>query len=131
MPAHTAPLGVTFYNRAEACDTVAGSFPCAMIGDLFIPFHASEWLMNASFYGNRVSWLPINSTTGLPTGIYNTIIYEENVAAGNCGNGCFRPVNAVFGKDGHMFVSSDWAAEVYRVTYGTPPPTISKYIVNF
>jgi glucose/arabinose dehydrogenase len=125
MPAHTAPLSIGVYNRSESCTSVKGAFPCEMIGDMFITFHATEWLLNPTFFGNRVCQLPINSTTGLPTGKYVPVIYEENLESGNCGGDCFRPVDTVFDKNGHMFVTSDTAFEVYRVTYGSPPPQIS------
>lgn len=44
MPAHHAPLGITFYD-GKVCDTSAGAFPCSMKGDAFVTFHGS-WNRN-------------------------------------------------------------------------------------
>jgi len=117
--AHHAPLGVSFY-RGTGCESTSGSFPCDMNGDAFVAFHGS-WNSDLKV-GYRVAWLKFNKETGDPTGESVNVIYEPNLTS--CGNGCFRPVNAVLNAKGHLIVSTDDSNELFKVTYGFPPPPI-------
>lgn len=118
-----APLNVTI---------ISGSFPCDFSGDAFVAFHGS-WNADPKV-GYKVVHIPISkSAPYLPTGEINDVIYEPNLAT--CGNGCLRPVNAVFNKNGHLIVSADASSEIFKVTYGQPPKRIRhlrsfKYNVN-
>lgn len=113
MPAHYAPLGITFYD-GNACNTSAGAFPCSMKGDAFVAFHGS-WNRNPP-EGYRVVRIPIDPQTRLPTGEILDVIFEPNPAT--CGR-CLRPVNVVFDQRGHLMVSTDGSNEIIRVTYAT------------
>lgn len=76
-------------------------------------FHGS-WNSDAPT-GYRVVRIPFSKSTLLPTGDILDVIYEPNT--GSCGAACFRPVNAVFNKDGHLIVSADASNEIFRVAY--------------
>ena len=122
MPAHQAPLGIEFLTNAT-CDTgVLGSFPCSMEGDAFVAFHGS-WNSDNPV-GYRVVRIPFNKTTLHPTGEILNIIYEPNTS--DCGGSCFRPVNAVFNKDGHLIISADASNEIFRVVYNATAPSIQQ-----
>jgi len=118
MPAHVAPLGVTFYDGANC--GVDGGFPCDAEGDAFVAYHGS-WNSDIPV-GYKVVRIPFTKTEPyLPTGQIIDILYEPNTAG--CVD-CFRPVNAVFNKNGHLIVSADSSAETFKVTYGTQPAPI-------
>lgn len=104
MQAHSAPLGLAFYN--------ASGFPQQYRG-LFIAFHGS-W--NRSIpTGYKVVFVPLDNqgnVAGQPqdfaTGWLNL---KDNAAVG-------RPVGLAVGPDGALYVSDDKAGLVYRITYG-------------
>lgn len=118
MPSHNAPLGITFYD-GTGCDSVEGSFPCSMTGDIVVAFHGS-WNRNPKA-GYRVTLFPVDKATGLPTGEEKDIMFTPNVES--CNN-CLRPVNAVFNKQGHLIVSTDTSGEIFRVFYDAIPPPV-------
>jgi len=75
--------------------------------------------------GYKVIHIPFTKTAPfLPTGEILDIIYEPDLATCYERGNCFRPVNAVFNKNGHLIISVDTSDELFKVTYGTPPPTI-------
>jgi len=79
-----------------------------------------------------VVWLPFNKETNEPTGELVSVIYDKDRQEDNCNGGvCRQPVNAVFDHKGHMIVSVDWSGEIYRVTYGTPPPPITSRVLLY
>jgi len=120
MPAHNAPLGVTFYN-GEGCDEIPGAFPCSMEGDAFVALHGS-WNSDDKV-GYKVVHIPFSkSSPYLPTGEINDLLYEPNLAS--CNNNCLRPVNVVFNKNGHLIVSADSSSEIFKVTYKQAPKPI-------
>jgi glucose/arabinose dehydrogenase len=103
MQAHSAPLGLTFYDGEM--------FPAAYRGDLFIAFHGS-WNRSEPT-GYKVVRLPF--TDGEPaeevvdfaTGWLRA---ERNVVDG-------RPVDVLVGADGALYVSDDKGGFVYRISY--------------
>ncbi|CAL8072894.1 unnamed protein product [Orchesella dallaii] len=111
LPAHYAALGVTFYD-GSVCNSSAGALPCSMTGDAFVAFHGS-WNREPAA-GYRVVRIPIDPQTRLPTGEILDVMYEPDPAG--CGR-CFRPVNLVFNKQGHLLVSADASSEIFRITY--------------
>jgi glucose/arabinose dehydrogenase len=116
MPAHNAPLGVTFYD-GTGCESGPGSFPCSMEGDAFVAYHGS-WNSDIPV-GYKVVHIPMSkSAPYLPTGEINDVLYEPDTIG--CNN-CLRPVNAVFNRNGHLIVSADATSEIFQVTYGSPP----------
>ncbi|CAG8581240.1 427_t:CDS:1 [Paraglomus occultum] len=119
LPAHSAPLGITFYD-GDNCGG-AQSFDCSMKGDAFIAFHGS-WDRKVPT-GFKVVHVPFTTNTSnpMPTGAVQDVFGQKNAkkkCAGKRNLSCMRPVNAVFRK-GMMFVSSDATGEVIRVRKDT------------
>jgi glucose/arabinose dehydrogenase len=102
MQAHSAPLGLTFYD-GEA-------FPDEFQGDLFIAFHGS-WNRSVPT-GYKVVRLPLQGSQ--PAGPV------EDFAVGwldnETGEASGRPVGLAVGPDGALFVSDDKGGFIYRIT---------------
>lgn len=121
MPAHNAPLGITFYDGVGCRNGIKGAFPCSMEGDAFVALNGS-WNSDKKV-GYKVVRIPFTKTEPyLPTGEMMDIIYEPDLT--NCRFNCFEPVNAVFNQNGHLIISAAKSGELFRVTYGTPPPPV-------
>lgn len=103
MQAHSAPLGLTFYD-GEA-------FPDEYQGDLFIAFHGS-WNRSVPT-GYKVVRLPLQGNQ--PAGPV------EDFAVGwldeETGEASGRPVGLAVGPDGALFVSDDKGGFIYRIIY--------------
>ena len=106
MQAHSAPLGITFYDGEM--------FPQAFRGNLFIAFHGS-WNRSVPT-GYKVVRLPFEDgeATGqvvdFATGWLDA---EAEVASG-------RPVDVLVGAGGALYVSDDKAGLIYRISYTGP-----------
>lgn len=103
MQAHTAPLGLTFYD-GEA-------FPEAYRGDLFVALHGS-WNRTVPV-GYSVVRVPMDGDR--PTGpaepfATGWLDAETETASG-------RPVGLDTGPDGALYVSDDGAGFIYRIVY--------------
>lgn len=105
MQAHSAPLGIAFGYGLE--------FPKRLKEALYVAFHGS-WdrtvptgykLVAIPFRNGRPSGAPFDVVTGW---------LVEGEAWG-------RPVDAVVGKDGALYLSDDRAGAVYRITYSGKP----------
>lgn len=105
MQAHSAPLGLTFYDGDQ--------FPAQYQGDLFIAFHGS-WNRSVPT-GYKVVRLPMNDE-GQPAADQ-----IEDFATGwlnqETGDASGRPVDVTVGDDGALFVSDDKAGLIYRIVY--------------
>ncbi|ODN05481.1 L-sorbosone dehydrogenase [Orchesella cincta] len=112
LPAHHAPLGITFYDGRACSNNSVGAFPCDMIGDAFVAFHGS-WNRKPPG-GYRVARIPIDPITRLPTGKILDIIYEPSV--GSC-SPCLRPVSLAFDNRGRLLVTVDSSSEILRINY--------------
>lgn len=101
MQAHSAPLGLAFYNSKQ--------FPQQYQG-LFIAFHGS-WNRSTPT-GYKVVFVPLNAQGEVsgPVQDFLTGWLQRNDASG-------RPVGVVVGSDGALYVSDDKAGLIYRVTY--------------
>ncbi|KAL3701329.1 hypothetical protein R1sor_019351 [Riccia sorocarpa] len=149
MPAHTAPLGITFYNGSNCGNVVTSStsfssgdvnneiqslfsFDCAYEGDAFVALHGS-WNRDTAV-GYKVVRIEINDTTGLPTLPANRNVMDvfgRKEPLSQCGDGtpqsCFRPVDLKFTKQGILLVTSDASGEIIRVSQdrsnGTTSPS--------
>jgi glucose/arabinose dehydrogenase len=99
--AHSAPLGIVFYNATK--------FPVAYRGNAFVAFHGS-WNRSVPT-GDKV--VRVTFSAGKPTG------YQDFVTgwlrSGTYGG---RPVGLAVGPDGALYVSDDQLGYVYRVSYG-------------
>jgi glucose/arabinose dehydrogenase len=101
LPAHSAPLGLAFYNGQQ--------FPRDYVGDLLVALHGSR--------------------AGLPPAGYKIVrvrfrngraVNIEDFAAGwrQGARIIGRPVDLVVGRDGSLYVSDDHGDRIYRVSYG-------------
>jgi glucose/arabinose dehydrogenase len=103
MQAHSAPLGLAFYDGQ--------AFPSEYWGDLFIAFHGS-WNRTVPT-GYNVVRLPLRGSE--PQGPVEEFAggwldLEENNASG-------RPVGLAVGPDGALYVSDDKGGFIYRISY--------------
>jgi len=101
MQAHSAPLGITFLDRATA-------FPAEWRSDALVAFHGS-WNRSTPT-GAKVVRVRIRD--GKP------VSYEDFITGWQGPNGrrWGRPVDVLVYKDGSLLVSDDAAGAVYRVT---------------
>lgn len=105
--AHSAPLGITFYE--------GGMFPAEYKGDAFVTLHGS-WNR-----GNRTGYKVVRMMVddqGKPTGAYQDfmtgfVLSQDKVWG--------RPVGVTVAKDGSLFVTEDGAGTIWRVTSDTNP----------
>lgn len=101
MQAHSAPLGITFLERATA-------FPADYRGDALVAFHGS-WNRDVPT-GAKV--VRIHIRDGQPVG------YEDFIIGWQPENGrrWGRPVDVLVAADGSVLVSDDAAGAIYRVS---------------
>jgi glucose/arabinose dehydrogenase len=100
--AHSAPLGITFYDGTQ--------FPAEYRGEAFVAFHGS-W-NRARRTGYKVVRLLMKD--GKPTGVYEDFLTgfvadDESVWG--------RPVDVAVTKDGALLVTDDEGGAIWRVTY--------------
>jgi glucose/arabinose dehydrogenase len=107
MQAHSAPLGLAFYEGSE--------FPAEYRNNIFVAFHGS-WNRSVPT-GYKVVRVKLDDK-GQPQGGAEDFITGW-LAPGETKKGRWmgRPVGIVFGSDGAMYVSDDAAGVIYRVTY--------------
>jgi glucose/arabinose dehydrogenase len=101
MQAHSAPLGITFLDRATM-------FPADWRGDALVAFHGS-W-NRSDPTGAKVVRIRIRD--GKP------VSYEDFITGWQGPNGrrWGRPVDVVVHTDGSLLISDDAAGAIYRVT---------------
>jgi glucose/arabinose dehydrogenase len=105
MQAHSAPLGLAFYNASGA-----SAFPPAYRG-LFIAFHGS-WNRSVPT-GYKVIFVPLNAqgqVAGAPQDFATGWLNNQSQVLG-------RPVGLAVGPDGSLYVSDDLNGVIYRITY--------------
>ena len=102
MQAHSAPLGLAFYNAPQ--------FPQRYHG-LFVAFHGS-W--NRSIpTGFKVVFIPMDANgriTGPAQDYATGWLANNDTAVG-------RPVGLAVGPDGALYVSDDKGGMIYRITW--------------
>src|SRR2546421_5252811 len=102
MQAHSAPLGLVFYN--------ASRFPQQYHG-LFVAFHGS-WNRSVPT-GYKVIFIPMDSHG-------NIAGQDRDFATGwlvNNASATGRPVGLAIGPEGALYVSDDEGGMIYRITY--------------
>ncbi len=107
-PAHSAPLGLAFYEGSE--------FPAEYRNNIFVAFHGS-W--NRSIpTGYKVVRVKLDDK-GQPQGGAQDFITGW-LAPGETKKGRWmgRPVGIVFGADGAMYLSDDSAGVIFRIIWG-------------
>jgi glucose/arabinose dehydrogenase len=107
MQAHSAPLGLAFYEGTQ--------FPAEYQNNIFLAFHGS-WNRNIPT-GYKVVRVKLDAD-GQPQGGAQDFI-TGFVAPGETKKGRWmgRPVGVVFGSDGSMYLSDDAANVVYRIAW--------------
>jgi len=106
MPAHSAPLGITFYTGEM--------FPGRYLKDAMVAFHGS-WNRNEPT-GYRVARVVASSGRAAGMEDFLTGFLQGNTTSG-------RPVDAVTGADGALYVSDDMNGVVFRISYRGPRAT--------
>jgi glucose/arabinose dehydrogenase len=103
MQAHSAPLGLRFYDGQM--------FPDEYQGDLFVAFHGS-WNRSVPT-GYKIVRVPINDdgTAGEVEDFASGWLQSDGTDAG-------RPVDVIVAPDGALLVSDDEEGQVYRIAYG-------------
>lgn len=102
MQAHSAPLGLAFYQH--------GAFPQRYHG-LFVAFHGS-WNRSVPT-GYKVIFIPLDASgniSGQPQDFATGWLQNNTDASG-------RPVGVGVGPDGALYISDDKAGDIYRITY--------------
>ncbi|MBI3478278.1 MAG: PQQ-dependent sugar dehydrogenase [Acidobacteria bacterium] len=103
MQAHSAPLGLAFYEGT--------AYPAEYRNNIFVAFHGS-WNRSVPT-GDKVVRVKLDDK-GQPTSSTEDFITGWQDARGRRSG---RPAGIVFGADGTMYVSDDQAGVIYRVTY--------------
>jgi glucose/arabinose dehydrogenase len=108
MQAHSAPLGLAFYEGS--------AFPSEYRNNIFAAFHGS-WNRSVPT-GYKVVRIKLDDK-GQPVGGAQDFITGW-LAPGETKRGRWmgRPVGIAFGSDGSMYITDDSGGLVYRVTYG-------------
>ena len=101
--AHSAPLGIAFYDGT--------AFPEDYRGDAFVALHGS-W-NRARRTGYKVVRLLLDD--GVPTGVYEDFmtgfVFDDDEVWG-------RPVGVAVDKDGALLVSEDANGTIWKITAG-------------
>jgi glucose/arabinose dehydrogenase len=102
LQAHSAPLGIAFYDGRQ--------FPSAYRGDAFVALHGSY--NRSQLTGYKV--VRIRMHKGKPTGVYEDFmtgfIADESAVWG-------RPVGVAVSADGALLVTDDANGAIWRITY--------------
>ncbi len=105
MPAHSAPLGIAFYT--------GGEYPAAYRGDALVALHGSWNRTEPSGY----KVVRIRAAEGRASGqedfLWGFLDLRTRTRSG-------RPVQAIEGPDGAVYVSDDGNNNIYRVAYSGP-----------
>lgn len=105
MQAHSAPLGISFYNGSM--------FPASYQGDALVAFHGS-WNRNEPT-GYKV--VRVHASSGHATGIEDFLWGFLDVSSRTDSG---RPVHPLNGPDGAVYISDDATGNIYRVVYTGP-----------
>lgn len=106
--AHSAPLGLVFYEGAQ--------FPTAYKGDAFVALHGS-WNSNAPT-GYKVVRVPFKN--GRPVGTYENFVtgfWNGDDKPGSSAHVWGRPAGLAVTKDGSLLIADDAGKVVWRVSY--------------
>jgi len=109
MQAHSAPLGMVFYQ--------GDNFPAEYRGSAFVAMHGSWNRPNRTGY--KVVRLLFDSS-GKPTGEYEDFMTGFVVSDSQVWG---RPVGVAVARDGSLFVTEDGNGTIWRVSYHGPAPS--------
>lgn len=99
IPAHNAPLGLTFINSTQ--------FPADWQGDLLVSYHGS-WNRSVPD-GYKIVHMKVNGNQILSAENFITGFLQGSEAIG-------RPVDLIFDKAGNLYISDDKRGVVYIVS---------------
>jgi glucose/arabinose dehydrogenase len=113
LQAHSAPLGISFYTGAQ--------FPVSYTNDAFVAFHGS-WNRDDPT-GYKV--VRVHASTGRGAGYEDFLwgFFDSNTRTESG-----RPVHAVNGPDGALYVSDDATGNIYRVAYSGPRINLNGFV---
>lgn len=103
IPAHSAPLGLTFINSNQ--------FPDTWQGGLLVAYHGS-WNRSTPI-GYKVVYLNVNGNTITNSEDFITGFIPSSATEGSEALG--RPVDLTFDKEGNLYLSDDRAGSVYII----------------
>lgn len=103
IPAHSAPLGLTFINSSQ--------FPAGWQGDLLVAYHGS-WNRSTPV-GYKIVRMNVEGNRILGEEDFLTGFMEGSEAIG-------RPVDLTFDKAGNLYISDDKSGAVYIVKLTQP-----------
>lgn len=101
VPAHSAPLGLTFINSSQ--------FPKDEQGDLLVAYHG-DWNRSTPI-GFKIVHLKVQGNTIVSSDDFLTGFLQSSIAADALG----RPVDMIFDKKGNFYISDDKAGNIYIV----------------
>jgi glucose/arabinose dehydrogenase len=106
LPAHSAPLGLVFYQ--------GGMFPAEYQGDLFVAFHGS-WNRSVPT-GYKIIRVRMKDR-GEPGAVEDFITGWLPAGETRRGKWMGRPVGLTIGPEGALYISDDGSGSIYRVTW--------------
>ena len=107
FPAHWAPNGMTYYDKAQ--------FPASYRGGLFIAFHGSWDRAPYAQGGYNIVYQALT-----PSGNAGPCqVFADGFAGGQVspGEALHRPSGVAVGPDGSLYVADDVRGRIYRITY--------------
>jgi glucose/arabinose dehydrogenase len=107
MQAHSAPLGLAFYEGSE--------LPAEYRNNIFVAFHGS-WNRSVPT-GYKVVRVKLDDKGQPQGGAEDFITGWLTPGETKKGRWMGRPVGIVFGSDGAMYLSDDAGGVIYRITY--------------
>ncbi|HMB84258.1 MAG TPA: PQQ-dependent sugar dehydrogenase, partial [Terriglobales bacterium] len=107
MQAHSAPLGLAFYEGSE--------FPAEYRNNIFVAFHGS-WNRSVPT-GYKIVRVKLDDKDQPQGGAEDFITGWLAPGETKKGRWMGRPVGIVFGSDGSMSLSDDAGGVIYRITY--------------
>ncbi|MEO8286691.1 MAG: PQQ-dependent sugar dehydrogenase [Chloroflexota bacterium] len=106
MQAHSAPLGLAFYN--------GNNFPASYQGDLFVAFHGS-WNRSVPT-GYKV--VRVRFKDNQPDPSAGDLLVEDFATGWQANGGVWgRPVDPFMAQDGSLLLTDDQAGAIYRIYY--------------
>lgn len=127
IQAHSAPLGITFFNASKVLDSTcasgidSGSFPASFDGFAFIAFHGSWNRIPPTGY--KVVYIPMDNATGLPLPTVTSPLPMDffcHEGPGAVWPARIRPVDVKFDRCNRLLISTDGSgtgAGIIVVTY--------------
>ncbi len=106
MQAHSAPLGLAFYDGKM--------FPAQFAGDLFVAFHGS-WNRSVP---TGYKLVRVRFANGQPESQAGAAQVEDFATGWNNGGSVWgRPVDPLVAPDGSLLLTDDRTGAIYRITY--------------